>query len=119
MAYRLSAGNIRVVLESPEGNATLLFKKAKLNELLDAQTQLDAVKDKPIDRIKLSFEQVLSRLISVDDMLDSDGEAVTVDRIKALDFDPATMNAIVEGYNLAIGLGDKPKSEEKKDLTPE
>lgn len=112
--YKVSAGHIRVVLESPEGNATLTFRKAKLNELLDSQSQLDSASNQ-VAKVRLSFEQVLSRLISVEDMADENGELVTVDKIKALDFDPATMQAIVDGYNIAIGLGDKPKSEEKKD----
>lgn len=112
--YKVVAAKVRVELESPDGNAILTFKKAKLNELLDSQSKLDSTSNQ-IDRVRLSFEQVLSRLISVEDMQDENGEPVTAERIKALDFDPVTMNAIVEGYNIALGIDAKPKAEEKKD----
>ena len=111
--YKVSNGNITVSLESPEGSATLVFRKAKLNELLEAQSELEKQASQ-LERVRLSFQQILSRLISVTDMLDENEQPVTVERIQSLDFDPATMNAIVEAYNLVIGA-DKPVSPEKKD----
>lgn len=115
MTYRINS-NIKVTLESPDGNATLVFKKGKINQMLESLRDAEAEQD-PYERTKKRFRNVVDKLISVDPMEDDEGP-LTIDRLKALDLDLDVMNAIVEGYNLAMGFGGKATDPEKKDSSP-
>jgi hypothetical protein len=115
MAYKINS-NIKVTLESPDGNAVLVFKKGKINQMLASIKEAEAETD-PYERTKKRFKNVVDKLVSVDPMEDDEGP-LTIERMQALDLDLDVMNAIVEGYNLAMGFTGKATDPEKKDSSP-
>jgi hypothetical protein len=80
-----------VTLESPDGNATFVFKKPKANKIFAAKTEENDV--------KANFYMLTEDLVSVDGLENEDGSKVKVEDLKSLDLDFATLRAIIEGYN--------------------
>ena len=113
MGYKAIGSNIRVTLQSPDGNAVLTFKRGKINEMLQARKEVANEPD-DVERTRRMFGLVVDKLISVESMEDDDGP-LTVERIKALDLDPIVMNAIIDGHNLVMGYSEKSVDPEKKD----
>lgn len=96
---------VKVVLESPDGNAVFTFRKPRLNDHLKVDDVPEGVSKE--EKLRLALSRVFERLISVDGLFHEDGTPVTKDEIANLDLDPATIFAIVEGYNHAVN-GTKP-----------
>lgn len=106
---RLSS-TVKVVLESPDGNAVFTFSKPKLNE----QLKVDEVEgESQTEKLKRQLSQYLKNLISVEGLEHENGKPVQKEEILSLDLDQATIFAIITGYNLAV---NKPlENPEKKD----
>lgn len=100
-----------VKLEAPdEQPAIFTFKRAKLNDLLTEAVDDDA---KGPDALRARLAIIFDYLIKVEGLEDENGVQLTVDQIKGLELDLVTINALVKGYNAA--LGDAGGDIEKKD----
>lgn len=100
---------VKVVLESTDGNATLIFKRPRLNEQLKEEAP---VEDSGAARVRKQCENAFKNLVDVQGLEFDDGSPVTVETIKNLDLDYSTVVAILTGYHEALGLRE---SAEKKD----
>lgn len=101
----------KVVLESEDGNAELIFRKPKINEFLERQVN-EGEKISPIQLKKL-FTSTLGDLVDVKGLEHEDGRPVLPDEVKDLNLDIDTCLAIIAGYN--AGLNKKSGDPEKKD----
>ena len=119
MAYKVK-NTVTVVLESPEGNAEIVFSKLDTTEVYDLlydakegkrlESREDAVND---------FKKTMSKALSVTGIEDESGKAITLEQLKNLKLDYHTLKAISQAYyKLALDLEVK-ADHEKKDSTKE
>lgn len=118
MAYKAN-NTVTVVLESPEGNATIVLKKLSTTEVYDLL--YDAKEGKRLEKREDAvndFKSTMSKAISVEGIEDENGKLITLERLKSLDLDYHTLKAISQAYyTLALDLNVKVDAE-KKDSTP-
>lgn len=109
------SSTFKVVLESPDGNATFTFARAKLNDLLTFE--LEAAKrvqdgDK-VETARANFQFIAGYLKAVEGLVHEDGTPVTVEEVRDLALPSDVLMAIVAGYNAALSRSADP---EKKGL---
>lgn len=118
MAYKVN-NTVTVILESPEGNAEIVFSKLNTTEVYDIF--YDAKEGKKLDKREDAvndFKKTMSKALSVTGIEDESGKSITLEQLKNLELDYHTLKAISQGYyKLALDLVEKVDAE-KKDSTP-
>lgn len=115
MAYKVK-NTVTVVLESPEGNAEIVFNKLDTTEVYDIL--FDAKEGKRIEKREdaiADLKKTMSKAVSVTGIEDNSGKAITLEQLKDLKLDYHTLKAISQAYyTLALDVEVK-KDLEKKD----
>jgi hypothetical protein len=119
MAYKVK-NTVTVVLESPEGNAEIVFNKLDTTEVYDIL--FDAKEGKRIEKREEAisdFKKTMSKAVSVTGIEDESGKKITLDDLQNLKLDYHTLKAISQAYyTLALDIGVK-QDLEKKDSKSE
>lgn len=114
MAYKVN-NTIKVTLESPEGNAEIVFSKLDTTEVYDII--YDAKEGKKLEKREDAiedFKKTMSRAISVSGIEDEKGNLITLEQLKELKLDYHTLKAISQAYyKLALDLETKGDVEKK------
>lgn len=105
----------RVQVTSPDGDAFFTFRALKLNERFQFVSEIQAAQNaSPTERGRYGLGVMLDRLVAVEGLEHEDGKPVSVDEVKNLEIDAATIDRIALGFVEAI-IGKK-ESPEKKSL---
>lgn len=119
MAYKVN-NTITVILESPDGNAEIVFKKLSTTEVYDII--FDAKEGKTLSKREDAindFKKTMSKALSVKGIETEEGKEITLEQLQALDLDYHTLKAISHAYyNAALDINKKVDIE-KKDTSPE
>ena len=119
MAYKVN-NTVKVILESPEGNAEIVFSKLSTTEVYDIL--YDAKEGKRLEKREDAindFKKTMSKAVSVSGIEDESGKVITLEQLMELKLDYHTLKAISQAYyKLALDLEVK-EDVEKKDSTKE
>ena len=93
---KLRERNLKVKLESPDGDAILTFKPIRANTQLKIQVAISDAKESG-QSVTTVYQEVLSNCISIENLEDDKG-AVTLSQLQAMDLPFDVVQAIVLGY---------------------
>lgn len=111
---------VKVILASPEGDAIFRFRVPGFNEVQRESEETKKLEN-PIDRTKKELEFTFSRLISIEGLVDDEGNSISIAEVQKLDLPVNTLIAIQQAYIEAYLGSVRPKepSPEKKDDSKE
>lgn len=92
---RIERKTLTVVIESPDGNVTLIFdQEMPLNKLYLERAEISALEDDGLKLARMN-QLLLEPLISIEGLEHPDGAPVTVEDIKALRVYPSVIDKII------------------------
>lgn len=104
---------VKVLLESPDGNAVITMKAMAYNVQLKVISDIEALKasaDAGIATLKDLYGAVFAQIISVEGLEHEDGSPVTVEQIRNLELPQELIIAIHTGYFAALNPPEEKKT---------
>lgn len=103
-----------VEIKDEDGNATLVFRRPKLNEAHEREVEISKLPENSPEKARAQLALVLSELESATGITDTEGNPITVEELKDLGIDGTTLMAIIKARSHALFGNVDP---EKKDST--
>ena len=106
---------LKGVIEAPDGNVTVTFRKERLNESMRKDAEIDAIENMA-DKNRAWLRRVLESVESLDGLTDETGRVITAEEVRSGDCFEDVITHLVLCYFEARKL-KKSEAEQKKELS--